>query len=305
MYRKARYAKKRPSLQKRKTAFAVTSPTRIAASGTTVLSVFRSLTDNWTLVVRMARRDIEARYRGSSLGIAWTVLVPLVMLAVYTFVFGFTLKVRWSARAAAAGVDNHAEFSIILFSGLILFWMFSDTIARAPGLVRENINYVTKIVFPIHILPWVAVMSGLFNLAVSIGILLVGQTLFIGLPPVTALLAPLVLAPLVLLILGVSWLFASVGMFVRDLQQVVNVLLSVTMFLSPVFYSLEAVPADIRWMFYLNPLTFIVEQFREVMLWGNAPNWTGLALYAVFSLAVAWLGLLWFQKTRKGFADVL
>lgn len=281
---------------------AVTSA-RTAPSSASPVSVLRSLTDNWMLITRMARRDIEARYRGSLLGLAWTVLVPLVMLAIYTFVFGFTLGVRWHEKESLSA--DHGEFSIILFSGLILYWMFSEVIGRAPGLVRENINYVTKIVFPIHVLPWVAMLSSLFNLTASMLILVIGQTIFIGLPPPTALLAPLVLLPFILLIMGFSWLFASIGMFVRDLQQVVTVVTMMAMFLSPVFYSLKIIDENIRWMFYLNPLTFVIEQFRDVLLWGRLPDWTGLAAYSAVSVLVAWLGLLWFQKTRKGFADVL
>lgn len=277
---------------------------RSATPSLSPLAVVTSLIDNWTLISRMARRDIEARYRGSLLGLAWTLLVPLVMLAIYTFVFGFTLKLRWG-EGRAAMVNDRAEFSIILFSGLILFWMFSDAVARAPGLVRENINYVTKIVFPLHVLPWVSVLSSLFNLAVSMGILLIGQTIFIGPPPWTALLVPLILAPFVLLIMGLSWLFASIGMFLRDLQQAVGVVLSVTMFLSPIFYSLTKVDESIRGFFYLNPLTFVIEQFRNVMLWGRLPDWGGLAIYAAVAGLTAWLGYVWFQKTRKGFADVI
>lgn len=277
--------------------------TRATIRKASPLPVLGSLTDNWTLIVRMARRDIETRYRGSFLGTAWTVLVPLVMLAVYTFVFGTVLRLRWGESASRS--DSPAEFAIVLFSGLILFWTFAEVVSRAPNLVRENVTYVTKIVFPLHVLPWVATVTGLFNLAVSMVILLIGQTLVLGPPPPTALLAPLVLLPYVLMIMGLSWLFASVGMFVRDLHQVVTVSMSALMFLSPVFYPLDTVNQDVRWLFYLNPLTFIIQQFREVMLWGRLPDWWGLAAYAGIALLGAWLGLLWFEKTRKGFADVI
>lgn len=296
------HAKKRIRFRIRRVSFTVIS-TRASTRKASPLPVLSSLIDNWTLVTRMARRDIETRYRGSFLGTAWTVLVPLVMLAVYTFVFGSVLRLRWAENISHS--DSPAEFAIILFSGLILFWTFSDVVSRAPNLVRENVTYVTKIVFPLHVLPWVAMVTGLFNLAVSMAILVAGQTMVMGPPPPTALLAPLVLLPFVLLIMGLSWLFASIGMFVRDLHQVVTVSMSALMFLSPVFYPLEVVNQDVRWLFYLNPLTFIVQQFREVMLWGRLPDWWGLAIYSGIALLVAWLGLLWFQKTRKGFADVI
>ncbi|GEO82077.1 transport permease protein [Pararhodospirillum oryzae] len=251
----------------------------------------------------MAWRDVQARYRGSLLGGAWTVLVPLIMLSVYTFVFGFVLEMKWGA--SMPGTGNRMESALVLFSGLIWFWMFAEVITRAPGLVRENVNYVTKIVFPLHILPWVAVLASLFNFTVSTAILLIGQVLIMGPPPPTALLAPLIVAPFVLLQVGLGWFLASFGMFVRDVGHVVAVGVQALMFLSPIFYPLEALPEEVRPYYYLNPLTFVVVQFRRILLQGEMPDWTGLGLYSLLAVAVAWLGLAWFLKTRKGFADVI
>jgi lipopolysaccharide transport system permease protein len=265
-------------------------------------SVFASFWRNRTLIARLTRRDVEARYRGSLLGLLWSLAVPLFMLMVYTFVFGVVMKARWSAANPDAG---NGEFAVVLFAGLMLFGLFSEVIGRAPGLVLENETYVTKIVFPVYVLPWVAMGRGLFNLAISLVLLLVAQIIVMGPPPPTALLFPLVLAPFVLLVMGLTWFLASLGVFIRDIGHFLSVALSSLMFLSPIFYPLSALPPALRPWLFLNPLTFIVEQFREVVLWGRLPDWQGLGLYAMLGFVCAWMGLQWFLRTQKAFADVI
>lgn len=265
------------------------------------LSVFRSFLWHRPLILRLAAREIAARYRGSLFGVLWAVAVPLMMLAVYSFVFGVVFGARWgeAARAAAAGT----EFPVVLFAGLVLFWMLSESVLRAPTLIRENVVYVKKIVFPIHVLPWVPVLSALFNAGIGLLVLLGARWLLIGPPPPTFALAPLVVAPLILMVMGVMWVFASVGMYVRDLGHVAGVMVSALMFLSPIFYPAEAVPEAFRPFLALSPLTLPVEQLRAVAVWGEMPDWTGLGLYSLVAWAVAWAGLSWFLKVQKGFAD--
>ncbi len=277
--------------------------TRMPSPGIGPFSVVTSLTRHRALIGRMAWRDIQSRYRGSLLGTAWTVVVPFLLLMIYTFVFGFVLKARWSGPLGPS--QNQTEFAVILFSGLIPFWMFGEVIGRAPGLVRENINYVTKIVFPIFILPWVAGLTALFNMVVSLAILLVARWVVMGTPPATALLAPLALVPLVLLIMGLAWFCASIGMFVRDLGHIVSLVINGLMFLSPIFYPAEALPEGLRPWLSLNPLTIPIEAFRDLLLWGRLPDPTVLGIYWLVSFVFAWAGLQWFLKTQKGFSDVV
>lgn len=251
------------------------------------------------LVLQMVRREVIGRYRGSFIGLLWSFLNPVLMLAVYTFVFSIVFQTRWGG-----GSGDKFEFATILFAGLIVFSLFSECITRAPSLILGNVNYVKKVVFPLEILPWVAMGSALFHAVASLGVLL----LFLaGLGTVhwTVIFLPLVWLPLLLLIVGCQWVLASLGVYVRDVVQAVGMLVTVLMFLSPIFYPVSALPEKLRGYLFLNPLTLIIEQTRNVLIWGKAPDWGPLAVYAAASLAVAWLGLFWFQKTRKGFADVL
>lgn len=262
--------------------------------------IFLSLARHGGLTRQMVKREVLGRYRGSFLGLLWSFVNPVLLLAVYTFVFGIVFQARWGQ-----GTGDRLEFAIVLFAGLIVFNLFSECLTRAPGLVLSNVNYVKKVIFPLEILPWVSLGSALFHAMVSLGVLL-AFLLFTGHGIAwTVCLLPIVLAPFLLLIMGLSWLLASVGVFVRDVGQVVGMAMTVLLFMSPIFYPAAALPEAVRGWLFLNPLTFIIEQSRDVLIWGRTPDWAGLALYAAISLALAWAGLFWFQKTRKGFADVL
>jgi len=252
------------------------------------------------LIVQMVQREVVSRYRGSVLGMAWSFLTPLFLLAIYTFVFGFVLRVRWGT-----GAHSQAESVLMLFTGLIVYWLFSECVNRAPGLVVTNVNYVKKVIFPLEILPWVAVGSALFNAAMNLLVLLLFAVVLRASLPWTVLLLPLIFLPLVMFTLGLSWGLASLGVFLRDIGQTITLMTTALLFISPVLYPVSAVPASVQPFLYVNPLTFIVEQTREVLLWGRLPHWQDFGLYLLGSLVVAWLGLLWFHKTRRGFADVL
>lgn len=255
------------------------------------------------LVAQLVRREVVGRYRGSFLGLLWSFVTPVLMLAVYTFVFSLVFKARWTPGAD----DSHDqyEFALVLFAGLIVFNLFAECISRAPGLILSNVNYVKKVIFPLEILPVVSMGSALFHAAISLAVLLAFLLLLGKSLPATLLLLPLILLPLLLLTLGLSWLLASVGVFIRDVSQFVGMLVTVLMFMSPIFYPASALPEEVREWLFLNPLTFVIEQTRDVLIWGRAPDWRNLALYYGAAIATAWGGLWWFQKTRKGFADVL
>lgn len=261
--------------------------------------MFSSLITHRRLVWQMARREVVGRYQGSMLGLVWSLFHPILMLIIYTFVFGVIFKARWP------GVENNEQFAAILFSGLIVYGLFSECIGRAPTLVLQHAAFVKKVVFPLQVLPWITLLSSLFHAAISIGVIIVFLLMVEGSIAWTAALLPVVLVPLLLLIMGIAWLLASLGVFVRDVGQVINVALTAMMFLSPIFYPASAFPEGYRAFFYLNPLTFIIEQTRKVLLWGQMPDWQGLLLYTVVATFCAWMGYLWFQKTRQGFADVL
>jgi lipopolysaccharide transport system permease protein len=248
----------------------------------------------------MVKREIVGRYRGSVLGVLWSFVNPVLMLAIYTFVFSLVFKARWGQ-----GSDDKYEFALVLFAGLIVYNLFAECISRAPGLILANVNYVKKVIFPLEILPWVALGSALFHAAISITVLLVFLVVLGHSLTWAVLLLPIVVLPLLLVIMGLSWLLAALGVFIRDVGQFIGMVLTVLLFMSPVFYPASALPEAVRFYLFLNPLTFIIEQTREILILGHLPNWTGLAIYFGVALLIACVGLLCFEKTRKGFADVL
>jgi lipopolysaccharide transport system permease protein len=268
---------------------------------TSPISLFNSLWRNRTLVAVLAKREIVGRYKGSVLGILWSLLSPLLMLIIYTFVFSVVFKARWGVNTE----ESKAQFALVLFVGMIVHGLFSDVINRAPVLITSNVNYVKKVVFPLDILPSVAMGSALFHSSVSLCVLMVAFVLFNGYLNWTVIFIPLVMLPLIILTLGVAWMLASLGVFLRDLGQTTGIITTIMLFLAPVFYPMTILPEKLRPWIMVNPLTFIIEQAREVIIWGHFPNWVGLGLYSLIALVVAWVGYAWFQKTRKGFADVL
>jgi len=252
------------------------------------------------LIARLAKREIEARYRGSFLGVVWAMAVPILLLAVYTFVFSVVFEARWENN-----VGHKGQFALVLFSGLIIFNLFSECINRAPGLMLSNVTYIKKVVFPLEILPWVTLIAALFNAAVSFLVLAVGYLFIIGVPSLPVLLLPLLLIPLLLLTLGISLFLSSIGVYVRDLQHVVGVTTMMLMFLTPIFFPLSSVPESFRNIIQWSPLSAIVESVRGVLFFDSLPDpavWFALSLS---SWLIAWLGFAWFMKTKKGFADVV
>lgn len=260
-----------------------------------------SLWRNRQLILQMTRREVLGRYKGSFMGLAWSFFTPLLMLAVYTFIFSVVFKARWGD----GGEQSNTGFAVVMFVGMIVHGLFAEALNRAPGMILSNVNYVKKVVFPLEILPVIAMCASLFHTAISIGVLLSAYVLFKGFIHWTAIFIPFVLFPLVLLSLGLAWMLASLGVFLRDVGQTIGLLTTVMMFLAPVFYPLSAVPEALRPLIMLNPLTFIIEQARNALVWGYLPDWAGLGIYTVVAACFAWAGYVWFQKTRKGFADVL
>ncbi|MDQ5768378.1 ABC transporter permease [Thiothrix subterranea] len=265
------------------------------------LAMLGSVWRNRQLIWQMSKRDVLGRYRGSMIGMAWSFFNPLFMLAVYTFVFSVVFESRWGVDTG----ESRGSFAVILFAGLVVHGLLAECVNRAPGLILSNANYVKKVVFPLEILPWVTLVSALFHTGISLLVLLIAELLLMQHVPWTVLLLPLVWLPFVMGIMGISWFLAALGVYVRDVAQITGLLTTVLLFMSPVFYPLSRLPEHFQTVLLLNPLTFMIEQTRQLVIWGNAPDWGGLLLYSAVACLVAWLGFVWFQKTRGGFADVL
>jgi lipopolysaccharide transport system permease protein len=255
---------------------------------------------NRSLIISLIKRDISGRYKGSLLGILWSLINPIFMLMVYTFVFSVVFNARWTG-----GSDSKTEFALVLFAGLIVFNLFSECFNRSPGLILANVNFVKKVIFPLEILSFVSLGAALFNAVISYAVWIVAYIIFYGLPHLTILLLPIVLTPLFIFILGIGWLFSSLGVYIRDISQLVGMLTTVLLFLSPIFFPISALPENYQIFIKLNPLAPVIEQSRQVLFWGNLPNPYEYGLCLIVALIIACFGFYWFQKTRKGFADVI
>ncbi|MDE1196030.1 sugar ABC transporter permease [Pseudomonas sp. Bc-h] len=254
-----------------------------------------------SLVLQMTRREVVGRYKGSVMGLLWSFLNPLFMLAVYTFVFSVVFKARWTTSPD----ESKTDFAVLLFAGMIVHGLFAEVLNRAPGLILANVNYVKKVVFPLEILPVISMCAALFHSGVSLLVLICAIVFVDGNLNATMLYLPLVVLPFIIFTQGLAWIFASLGVYVRDVGQTIGIITMVMLFLSPVFFPVSSLPEDMRPLMMANPLTFIIEQVRAVLIWGNTPDWAGLGLYSLMALFTAWVGYAWFQRTRKGFADVL
>lgn len=271
-----------------------------AARSISPLQIVHSIISNSSLLYSLIKREIVGRYRGSVMGLLWSFFNPVLMLAVYTFVFSLVFQARW-----VGGSESKVEFAMVLFSGLMAFNVFAENINRSPSLILSNVSYVKKVVFPLEILPIVVLGSAGFHFMVSLLVWITFHLVFLGLPPITVLLLPLAVLPLVLLSLGFSWLLASLGVFLRDIGQIVGVLTMALMYMTPIFYPISVLPPEYQGWMSLNPLTNSIEQVRNVMMWGTGLDWSSWISEMMLGVMIAWLGFVWFQKTREGFADVL
>lgn len=272
-------------------------------TGNKLLRPFAFVNSAWQqrmLLSDLVRRDIASRYRGSAFGVLWSLLTPMLMLAIYTFVFSVIFKARWDSADA-----SRIYFATNLFAGMIVHGLLAECLQRAPLLILQNVNYVKRVVFPLELLCWVSLGSALFHALISLIVLLLFFLISNGYLPLTAPLVLLIWLPLALLTLGLSWLLASLGVFLRDISQIMGSVTTILMFLSPVFYPATALPESFRTLLYLNPLTFFIEQTRNVLIIGIAPNWSQWLLALALGMMIAMAGFAWFQKSRRGFADVL
>lgn len=267
------------------------------------VALFSTLWRHRHLMRQITARELTQRYQGSYLGILWSFIIPLIMMAVYTFVFSVVFKARW--RSDATTEASMGEFALTLFAGLTAFNVFAEVVNRAPTLILGVPNYVKKVVFPLEILPVVSVASAVINSLISAGLVVIGSLLLLHKVSATLVLLPLAYLPLIFLTLGLGWFLASLGVYIRDVAQIIGIGVQMLFFMSPVFYPVSAVPVAIRPILQLNPLTPILESFRQVLLWGEPLYWGAWIAWTAGTFVFALFGYAWFAGTKKGFADVM
>jgi lipopolysaccharide transport system permease protein len=280
----------------------VEMPSEPARTGI-VAALLRPMTSVWerrVLFRRVLRRDIEASFRGSALGVLWIVLIPLAMVAVYTFVFGVILQSAWQTADVPPTV-----VPLIYFCGIVIFGFFIEVVNRSPNHIRSNATYVKKVIFPLDLLDWVLVGSAATRLAVGLLLLAVFIIIVQQRLPVEMLLLPVLLAPVAVMMLGVAWILSAIGTYVRDLGHMITVVSPVIMFVSPVFYSLQQVPEAFRGIYMINPMSFPLEHARQILFFGQGIPWADYGLYWLAAIVVFYAGYLFFQRARPGFADVV
>ncbi len=264
--------------------------------------MFSAFTRHFTLTKQLVIREISSRYRGSVMGVLWSLVTPILMLCIYTFVFNFVFKARWPTMSEEGDVLN---FAMVLFLGLIIHGLIADTVTRSPRLILDNVNLVKKVVFPVESLAWVMMLNALFNFVISLMLLLVFIFWELGHIPVTAFWLPVVMIPYIAMLMGIAWILACLGVYLRDLQQISGTAATLLLFLSPIFYSISILPPAVQPFIYLNPISLIVESSRAILLYGHAPDFPALGIYSAVAVTLFVFGFLLFQKARKGFADVV
>lgn len=252
-----------------------------------------------SLAFELTKREFNGRYRGSFGGLFWSFAQPLFLLAVYTVAFGIILKARWGFSGSTG------EYALMLFAGLIVFNAFSECLNRCTTLITGNPNFVKKVVFPLELLALTTVGTAVVHAVIGVAVWLIGYMILYGTPHPTAVLFPVVLACFVPVLLGTGWLLSAMGVIVKDISQATPLIGHTLLFLTPIFYSIEAAPPALQDLLLLNPLTYIVEQFRLVLFYGKVPALRGLAAYFVLASCFAWLSLALFRRLRPTFADVV
>lgn len=260
-----------------------------------------ALLKNKDLIAQFTSREIHGKYKGSILGIFWSLIHPLALLLIYTFVFGMIFGARWPESKS----NSLVEYSVTLFCGIIVFGILQECIGRAPTLITANPNLVKKVIFPLEIMPVSVLMAALFHGGIGLLLLITMNLLVNGVINWTLVFLPIILIPLVFLILGLSWFLSSFGVFLKDMGPIINLFSMVWFFLTPVFYSIKNVPEKLQWLMYLNPMAYIVESFRRTVIWGELPGYKLYIVWMIISFLIMMLGYAFFKLTRKIFADTV
>lgn len=251
------------------------------------------------LAGRLARRRIEAQYRGSVLGLAWSLLQPLLLLSIYTFVFASVLNAHWKTATGESG------FALNAFAGMVLFGIFSRAANDGANLLLNHASLLKQVVFPAQVLSMASVLAASFDLTIGLSLWTLFHIVQIGVPPLTMLALPTVLLPLLLFALGASWLLASLGVFLRDLAPLTSLFTTALYFMSPIFYPASRVPERFATYYAWNPFVGLIESARSMMIAGQWPAWQGLTVLTLVGWVFAWFSYAWFMRTRHTFADVL
>ncbi|MCW8348134.1 ABC transporter permease [Vibrio sp. ZSDZ65] len=261
---------------------------------------FLSSIKNRDMLFALSSREVQSRYRGSLLASGWLLLTPFFMLLVYLFVFGTVLQSRWST-----GEESQSEFALILFLGLILFNFFSESLNRSTSLIVSNENYVKKVVFPLEIIPLSLIVCNIIQLIISLVVWYIGYYLVFDTVQSTSLYVIPIVLPFVIMVLAITYILSALGVYVRDISQMIALITTGLMFLSPLFFPLEKIPEGFRFIVNFNPITIPINNLRQALYWGGEPNWNQLALYSLIALLLLVLSIWFFDKLRDGFADVL
>lgn len=264
-------------------------------------SYWNVLWRNRGLIVTLTKREVLGRYKGSLIGLMWSFLNPIMLLTLYTLIFSGI----FNAGKNIMHGERHFDYAFFLFIGLIVHGMLVEVLAQAPTLIIRNANFVTKVPFPIEILPVVQLLVACMHACISIFLLLVMICIFQGGLRLQILLLPALMVPYALFILGAALMLSSLGVYLRDLGHLIGFGLTVVLFASPIFYSLDAVPSNLQNLLYLNPLTFTIEQARDLVFSTSLFNVKGYFAYFIACVLFCWLGYVCFQKSRRGFANVL
>ncbi len=264
------------------------------------MKIVNDFLNNRSLLKQLMIRDFTSRYKSGVLGLAWAMINPLLMLALYSFVFVAVFQMRWGVN----DTSGH-NFVLLLFTGILVHGLFSEFVVRAPTLIVSNPSYVKKVVFPLELIPLTPLLGAIVNFSLGMVLVLIMQLWINGTISLYIILMPLIILPFIILLLGVSYIFSSLGVYFRDLSQISGLISTIAIFASPVLFPLENVPDAYRDLLYLNPITLVVEQLREVIVIGQLPDLVSLTIYSCIAVSIFIFGFLWFKIVRKGFSDVL
>ena len=262
--------------------------------------LFVSLYKNFWLIIELIKRDVVGRYKNSGAGILWSLFNPVLSLLVYTYVFSMIFKLRWPSTNS-----SKVDIALLIFAGMIIFNFMSESLARAPTIILNNPNFVKKIKFPLEVYAFIITGSSGFHLVVNISVWLIFYLISNGNLHLSIIYFPIILVPLWLYTIGFFWFLSSLGVYLRDTGHILAITINILQFLTPIFYPVDIVPDGYRYIVYLNPITFIVEQARNILFFGNGPPLFWLFINIGVSLLVAIVGFAFFEKTKKGFADVI
>lgn len=251
------------------------------------------------LVLSLTKRELAARYRGSILGIVWALLTPLVMISIFTLIFAGIFKAKFGASS------SHWDYALYLFCGLLPWNAFQESVQMSASTIVAHANLVKRVVFPLETLPLSLSLAGVANQMFGTVVLLVAAIVLRHQLHATIIFLPLLLIPQLIATFGISWLIASLGVFVRDLVQGIALVLTAWMYLTPIIYPESLIPDGYRWAINFNPFSALIRNYRRIILDGVTPDWSGLAYFSAFAVLTFLLGYWWFARTRKNFADVI